>query len=43
MTAMTKRIGLIVPASNTAAEAQFQRYAPAGVGVHTTRLRLTGK
>jgi len=41
---MTKRIGLIVPASNTAAETQFQRYlAPAGVGVHTTRLRMTGK
>ena len=40
---MTKRIGLIVPSSNTAAETQFQRYAPAGVGVHTTRLRMTGK
>jgi maleate cis-trans isomerase len=40
---MTGRIGLIVPASNTAAETQFQRYAPAGVGVHTTRLRMTGK
>jgi maleate cis-trans isomerase len=39
----TKRIGLIVPASNTAAETQFQRRAPAGVGVHTTRLRMTGK
>ena len=37
------RIGLIVPASNTAAEVQFQRYAPAGVGVHTTRLRMTGQ
>jgi maleate cis-trans isomerase len=36
------RIGLIVPASNTATELQFQRYAPAGVGVHTTRLRMTG-
>jgi maleate isomerase len=39
----TPRIGLIVPASNTAAEVQFQRYAPAGVGVHTTRLRMTGQ
>jgi len=37
------RIGLIVPASNTASEAQFQRHAPAGVGVHTTRLRMTGQ
>ena len=43
MTKPTPRIGLIVPASNTAAEVQFQRYAPAGVGVHTTRLRMTGK
>ena len=43
MTSLTPRIGLIVPASNTAAEVQFQRYAPAGVGVHTTRLRMTGK
>ena len=39
----TPRIGLIVPASNTAAETQFQRHAPAGVGIHTTRLRMTGK
>src|SRR5947209_3923599 len=43
MTKPTPRIGLIVPASNTAAESQFQRYAPAGVGVHTTRLRMTGE
>jgi maleate isomerase len=43
MTKPTPRIGLIVPASNTAAEVQFQRYAPAGVGVHTTRLRMTGR
>jgi len=32
MTKPTPRIGLIVPASNTAAEAQFQRYAPRGSG-----------
>src|SRR5215813_1634416 len=43
MTSLTPRIGLIVPASNTAAEVQFQRYVPAGVGVHTTRLRMTGQ
>ena len=43
MTKPTPRIGLIVPASNTAAEVQFQRYAPAGVSVHTTRLRMTGQ
>jgi maleate isomerase len=40
---MTKRIGLIVPASNTAVETQLPRLAPAGVGVHTTRLRMTGR
>jgi len=43
MTSATPRIGLIVPASNTAAEVQFQRYAPAGVGIHTTRVRMTGQ
>src|SRR5215475_12864803 len=43
MTTPTPRIGLIVPASNTATEVQFQRYAPPRVGVHTTRLRMTGK
>jgi maleate cis-trans isomerase len=44
MPALNPRIGLIVPASNTAAETQFQRFlAPAGVGVHTTRLRMTGQ
>ena len=43
MTNPTPRIGLIVPASNTAAEVQFQRHAPAGVVVHTTRLRMTGQ
>ncbi len=37
------RIGLIIPSSNCLAEPQFQRYAPPGVGVHATRLRMTGK
>ncbi len=37
------RIGLIIPSSNRLAEPQFQRYAPPGVGVHVTRLRMTGK
>lgn len=37
------RIGLIIPSSNRLAEPQFQRYAPGGVGVHVTRLRMTGK
>jgi maleate cis-trans isomerase len=43
MTPAPPRIGLIVPASNTAAEEQFRRYTPPGVGVHTTRLRMTGE
>lgn len=37
------RIGLIIPSSNRLTEPQFQRYAPVGVGVHVTRLRMTGK
>ena len=37
------RIGLIIPSSNCLAEPQFQKYVPRGVGVHTTRLRMTGK
>ena len=37
------RIGFIIPASNRLAEPQFHTYAPAGVGVHFSRLRMTGK
>jgi maleate cis-trans isomerase len=37
------RIGLIIPSSNCLAEPQFQKFAPPGVGVHVTRLRMTGK
>jgi maleate isomerase len=36
------RIGLIIPTSNRLSEEQFNRYAPAGVHIHTTRLRMTG-
>jgi maleate isomerase len=36
------RIGLIVPSSNRMTEAQFHRYAPAGVGVHVARVQMTG-
>jgi len=39
---MNPRIGLLIPSANRLAEPQFQRYAPAGVEVHTTRLRMTG-
>ena len=39
----SSRIGLIVPSSNCLAEEQFHKYAPAGVDVQVTRLRMTGK
>ena len=37
------RIGLIIPSSNRLTELQFHRYAPAKVGIHVTRLRMTGQ
>jgi maleate isomerase len=37
------RIGLIIPSSNRLTEPQFHTYAPSGVGVHVTRLRMTGQ
>jgi maleate isomerase len=37
------RIGLIIPSSNRLTEPQFHSYAPPGVGVHVTRLRMTGQ
>lgn len=37
------RIGLIIPSINTMTEPQFQRYVPAGIGVHATRVRMTGR
>ncbi len=36
-------IGLIIPSSNRLTEPQFNAYTPPGVGVHVTRLRMTGK
>src|SRR6266851_9412891 len=36
------RIGLIIPSSNRLTEPQMHRYAPDGVEVHVTRLRMTG-
>lgn len=38
-----RRIGLIVPSSNCMAEPQFHRFAPPGVDIQVTRLRMTGK
>ena len=36
------RIGLIIPSGNRLTEPQFHAYLPSGVGVHITRLRMTG-
>jgi maleate isomerase len=36
------RIGLIIPSSNRLTEPQMRRYAPPGVEIHVTRLRMTG-
>jgi len=36
-------IGLIIPSGNRLTEPQFNAYVPPGVGVHITRLRMTGK
>src|SRR4051812_11916066 len=37
----TKRIGLLVPSSNTTVEPEFYRALPRGVTLHTARLFLT--
>lgn len=42
MTDIRARIGLIIPSGNQLTEEQFQRYAPAGVQTHITRMRLNG-
>jgi maleate cis-trans isomerase len=36
------RIGLIIPSSNRLSEPQFRHYLPDDIGVHVTRLRITG-
>src|ERR1051326_5153249 len=36
------RVGLIIPSSNRLTEPHMHHYAPAGVQVHVTRLRMTG-
>lgn len=36
------RVGLIIPSSNRLTEPQFRYYLPDDIGVHTTRLRMTG-
>ena len=36
------RIGLMIPSSNRMSEPQFQHLAPVGLGVHVTRLQMTG-
>ena len=36
-------IGLIIPSSNRLTEPQFNTHMPPNVGIHVTRLRMTGK
>ncbi|MBT7898221.1 MAG: hypothetical protein HN565_05515 [Rhodospirillales bacterium] len=36
------RVGIIIPSSNRLAEPQLRHYLPAEIGLHTTRLRMTG-
>ena len=36
------RLGLIIPSSNRLSEPQIRHFAPPGLGVHVTRLRMTG-
>jgi len=36
-------IGLIIPSGNRLTEPQFNTYMPSDVGIHVTRLRMTGK
>lgn len=36
------RVGLIIPSSNRLSEPQFRYYLPDDIGVHVTRLRMTG-
>ncbi len=36
-------IGLIIPSGNRLTEPQFNAYLPPSIGVHVTRLRMTGK
>ena len=42
MAELRARIGLIIPSSNRLTEPHFNRYAPEGVQVNVTRLRMTG-
>jgi maleate isomerase len=37
------RIGLIIPSSNRLAEPQLRHFAPPELGIHVTRLQMTGK
>src|SRR4051794_7309879 len=37
------RVGLIIPSSNRLSEPQFRYFAPPELGIHVTRLQMTGK
>lgn len=40
--AVQARLGLIIPSSNRLTESHMRRFAPVGLEVHVTRLRMTG-
>jgi maleate isomerase len=37
------RVGLIIHSANALSEPQFNRFAPAGLGIHVTRARIAGE
>jgi maleate cis-trans isomerase len=37
------RLGLIIPSVNTLSESQFAYFCPASLGIHVSRLRMSGK
>jgi maleate isomerase len=43
LTEAAARVGLIIPSVNTCSEPQFNRFAPAGLGIHVARARVAGE
>src|SRR3954471_4641065 len=37
------RVGLIIPSSNRLSESQLRHFAPPELGIHVTRLQMTGR
>ena len=40
---MSKRVGVIVPSTNTAVEPELYRHLPADVSVHTARMHFSSE